>query len=72
VGPRFGGSPAAYAGGGLAINMNFMDTRSMLELDREYGINDVWFTAEFRRFQAIDTRFDFSANFINAGFLISF
>ena len=70
--PRFGGSPAAYGGGGLQINMNFMETKSMFDLDRDYGINTIWFTAEYRRVQTLSQRFDFSSNVINAGFLIEF
>lgn len=71
-GPKFGGSPAIYGGGGVQFNLNFMDTRSMLNLDREYGINYVWLTVEYRRVQSVSQKFDLSSNLFNAGFLIEF
>ncbi len=70
--PKFGMAYGAYSGAGLQINANFMDTKSMADLDREYGINDVYFTGEFRLYQGNPNKFDFSGTAINFGILMEF
>jgi hypothetical protein len=69
--PKFGGALGAYFGAGAAFNMNFMDTVSMLEIDREYGINDIFLVAEYRAYVGFG-KYDFTNTFINAGFLFEF
>lgn len=70
-GPRFGGGAAGHASGGLSINLNFLDERTILELDKDYGINTLFLTAEFRTMIGF-TEFDFSGNIINVGFLMEY
>lgn len=71
-GPKFGGSLAAYAAAGLGLNLTWFDYLSRIRLDAEYGINAVYLTAEYRRIQAIQTKFDFTSDFINGGFLMEY
>lgn len=70
-GPKFGGALAGYFAVGGAFNMNFLDTWSMLEMDRDYGINSVYLVAEYRRYIGL-TDYDFTSDFLNAGFLLEF
>jgi len=70
--PKFGLAPAAYGAGGLGLNMRFLDAKSLLDLDREYGVNAVYLVVEFRVIAGLSKKFDFSSNFINAGFTMQF
>ena len=70
--PKFAGSLAAYAAGGLAINMTYFDYLSRIQLNREYGISAIYLTLEFRRLFALSPHYDFSANYINGGFLFEY
>lgn len=70
--PKFGVSPAAYGAGGMALNLTYFDYLSRIQLDHEYGITAVYLTLEYRRIQAIVTRFDFSSDYFNGGFLMEY
>ena len=71
-GPKFGLSLSGYAAGGVAINMAYWDYMARIQMDREYGITGVYVTLEYRRMQAIVQRYDFSSDYINAGFLMQY
>lgn len=71
-GTKFGGALAAYFAGGMAINLTYFDTFSMLQMDREYGINAVYLTLEYRNMVALSDKYDFSGDLLNAGFLMEF
>lgn len=68
--PKFGGSLGAYYAGGVAFNLSYFDAISRIQLDREYGINSVYLTVEYRGIVSIMRNFDFTANFLTAGFLM--
>ncbi|MGE3760243.1 MAG: hypothetical protein AB7H97_20930 [Pseudobdellovibrionaceae bacterium] len=70
--PKFGGAAGAYAAAGLAINLTYFDKFSAISLDREYGINRVYLTAEYRPIFPLSERYDFTGNMIDAGFLMEF
>ncbi len=70
--PKFGASPALYFGGGLAIDLTYFDYLSRVQLDREYGINAVYLNLEYRNVIALNQKFDFSADLMNAGFTLEF
>jgi hypothetical protein len=72
VNPKFGGAFGAYGAAGVAINLTYFDYMTRIQLDREYGINACYLALEFRRFQALTTRYDFSSNYINGGFLMEY
>lgn len=70
--PKFGGAGAAYAAFGAALNLTYFDKFAAIQLDREYGINRVYLTAEYRPIFALSDRYDFSGNMIDAGFLMEY
>lgn len=70
-GPKFGGAFGAYAAGGIALSLNFLEPSSMFDLDREYGINSVYLAAEYRYIVGLST-YDFTSDMINAGLLVEF
>ncbi len=70
--PKVGGSLAGYAAGGVALNLTYFDNSARIQLDREYGINRVYLTVEYRTIVAITQRYDFTSDLINAGFLMEF
>ncbi len=69
--PKFGGAVGGYAAAGLNFSLDFLDDVSMLELDREYSINNIYLTAEFRKIVGVGT-FNFTSDLINGGVTIEF
>jgi hypothetical protein len=70
--PRFGFSPAAYASGGIALNLSLFDSLSSLTMDSEYGINAVYLTAEYRNIISLGGSYDLSSDLISGGFMMEF
>lgn len=71
LGARFGFSPNAAAYGGLAIQLG-SGSRSFLDLDREYGINRIWLTGEYRTYIHINGDYDFGGDAFNGGLTAEF
>lgn len=71
LGAKFGLAPAAHFSGGIAIALG-KDARSFLDLDREYGINAVYLSAEYRNYIALSNKYDFSGDAITGGFTAEF
>lgn len=71
LGARYGAAPAGHFYAGLAIQLG-RGARSFLDLDREYGINKVWITGEYRQYVFITGDFDFSGDAINGGLSAEF
>lgn len=69
--PKFGGSFGAYYAAGAALNLTYFDALSKIQLDREYGINAIYLTAEYRGVLSFG-KFDFSGDMINAGFTMEY
>jgi hypothetical protein len=70
-GPRFGGALAIYVAGGVGLNLTYFDKLSAIHLDREYGINRIYLTGEFREVIALTT-YNFGGNYLNFGFTAEF
>lgn len=66
LGARWGISPAAHFQGGAMIRLG-RGPRAFVDLDREYGINSMWLTLEYKNYIAISDTFDFSSDFIGGG-----
>lgn len=66
------GSPAAYGAGGLMLNLTAFDKQTAFIFDREYGINSLWLTAEFRLYQSFSDDLDMSSNVINFGVTVDY
>lgn len=71
-GPKFGAAPGAYFAAGGAFNLSYFDSMSRIQLDREYGINAIYLTGEYRQLISLNKKFDFDSDLINAGFLIEY
>ncbi len=65
--PGVGGAPALNFAGGLAILLDYLDLRSIRNIDRKYGVNHIWLFAEFRQFVGLNSEIDFTSSYINAG-----
>ena len=70
--PKFGGSLGAYYAAGGALNLTYFDAKSKIQLDREYGINSVYLTVEYRGIVALSKKYDLSSDMLNAGFLMEY
>ncbi len=69
--PRFGGAFGGYFAVGANLNLNFLDPLSILELDREYSINNVYLSGEYRYYVGMGN-FDFTSSLINGGLTLEF
>ncbi len=70
--PTFGGAGVLAASGGLLISMNLLDRNAASIMYEDYGVNHLWFDLQFRRYQGIDDKKDFSSNMITGGFGFAF
>ena len=70
--PKFGSAPATHVAVGASFNLGFLGADSTIELDREYGINSIWLTGEYRTLFGLSNRLDFTFDIINFGFLFEF
>lgn len=70
--PKFGLATAAHVAAGASINLGMLDRHSIITLDREFGINEVWLTLEYRVLVALGKKFDFSGQFLNGGVMVEF
>lgn len=70
--PKVGLGTAGFFTGGLALNLGLVDNLSILELDREYGINSIFLTGEFRQVVNLASDFNFESSVISGGLLMEF
>lgn len=70
--PRLAGAPALIAGGGVNILLDWIDRHAIRQLDSDYGINHVWFTAQYRQIVGLKSDLDISAHLISGGFTFDF
>lgn len=70
--PRVGGSPVLIASGGVNLLLDWVDRRSVIKLDNEYGINHIWFTAQYRQIVGLKQDLDLSSRLISGGITVDF
>jgi hypothetical protein len=70
--PKLGLGYAGFFSFGGALNLGLFDSLSLLELDREYGINGLYLTGEFRQIFNMGSNYDFTSSTVNAGILAEF
>ena len=70
--PQFGGAPVLIAGGGVNILLDWIDRQSIRQLDNEYGINHVWFTAQYRQVIGLKSDLDLTSHLISGGITFDF
>jgi len=71
IGAALGLSPMAHFSVGGSIPLGRKMT-SFLDLDREYGINAMYLTLEYRNYIALSDKYDFSGDAVNGGFTVEF
>ncbi|WP_413583367.1 hypothetical protein [Bdellovibrio sp. HCB288] len=69
---NFVGTPAAYGGGGLMINIGAMSKDTAYTLRTEYEIANLWATLEYRYLYSFSEDVDFSSNIISAGITLDY
>ncbi len=65
---KFLGIPAAHFGGGVDINLGWLERMADIELDREFGINNTYFSLELRQIVAFNSDRDIANTMFVAGF----
>lgn len=70
--PKFGGAATTVVAGGLNLLLDWMDRKSIRQLDNDYGINHVWLTLEYKQIVGLNKDIDFSSRLLNAGFMMEF
>lgn len=69
---KYGLAPAAHAGGGLAVGLNWLDRRNASRLTQEYSISNLYLVADYRHIFGLSSNLDVSANVYSGGFLFEF
>ena len=69
---HFAYSFAAVGSGGIMINLGRMDPYSLADLSRNYGIHNLWLTAEYRVQYGLLENLDMTVNSINVGATVDF
>ncbi len=69
---KFLGQLGAHFGGGLALSLGWLEESAKFDLDAEWGINQTYLVVELRQNIAIQSDFNFTATFINAGIQFEF
>ncbi|MES2767682.1 MAG: MXAN_2562 family outer membrane beta-barrel protein, partial [Bdellovibrionota bacterium] len=69
---KFGGAPHFHFALGGSFLLDTLGRDMMAEIDRQYGVNHLWLTAEYRRLESMGSDFDFSDDIINGGIMVEF
>ncbi len=70
--PKAGGVFAAQVSAGASLSLAWLDRRSMQNMDRDFGVNDIKLTFEFRQIIGLNENFDFTGALINGGISADF
>ncbi len=70
--PKVGGALAAHIALGASLSLAWIDRRSMQNMDRDYGINDIKLTFEFRQILGLNEDFDFTGELFSGGIAADF
>jgi hypothetical protein len=62
------GTPGVYAGGGLMLNISNFNRETAFALNSEYGIANLWLTAEGRYVKSFSNDLDLSSAVVSVGF----
>lgn len=66
--PKLGASLGYHAAVGLNINLGSKNSWASINLDREYGINELYLNIEYRQYFNLNSPFNFSGEIISVGF----
>ncbi len=66
------GTPGGYGGGGIMLNITAWDKDISFTMDREYGINNMWLTAEYKYVKSFNDDLDISSSVVNIGISVDY
>jgi hypothetical protein len=66
------GAAAVGGGGGLHINVTRWDPEGAFRLDTEWGITDMWLTAELRIMKGVKPEIDFTSTTLQLGITVDY
>lgn len=69
---KFSAAPVTFLSAGAAFLLDWLDPKAVRDLDREYGVNHVYLTAEYREILGLDDTYDFSSRVISGGIMMEF
>ncbi len=69
---NYGATPLFHVAGGAAFLLDWFNRSSMVALDKDYGINHLYLTAEYRLVERISGQFDFSNQIVSGGFMVEY
>ncbi|UOE99971.1 hypothetical protein [Bdellovibrio reynosensis] len=70
--PKAVGTPGAYGGGGILFNISALDRETAFTLSSEYGISNLWVSADFKQLQTFSEDLDFSSSILGAGIVVDY
>ncbi len=70
--PNFAGGFGYYGTAGVLFNLSSFDADSGFQLESEYGISNMWLSAEFKVIEVNAESFEFSNAYVNAGLFFDF
>lgn len=70
--PKAVGTPGAYGVGGVLFNISALDRETAFTLSSEYGIANLWVSADFKQLQTFSDDLDFSSSIFGAGIVVDY
>lgn len=70
--PSLVGSPGVYGAAGGMFNITALDRETAFTMSSEYGISNLWVTAEFRYIKSFNEDLDFTSSVVNLGFAVDY
>ena len=70
--PNIVGTPGVYGGGGLMFNVSAVSRETRYTLRTEYGIQNLWVSADFKYLKTFSEDLDFSAAIIGGGLVLDY
>lgn len=71
-GPNATGAPGGYGAGGLMFSISAMDRETAFNLSSEYGISNLWISAEYRYLKTFNDAINFSSSIMNVGIAVDY
>lgn len=70
--PALVGTPGAYGGGGLMFNVSAVSRETRYTLRTEYGIQNLWVSADFKYLKTFSEDLDFSSAIVGGGLVLDY
>lgn len=70
--PIFASSAAAGGGGGILFNISRWDPHGAFVMSRDYGVSDLWLTADVRYLQGLKKNIDFTSSILSVGITVDY